>query len=287
VQYTDEVPFGEDVFKQVAERYRGFRNVLRILLANLNGLEAADLAGATTIDRWVLSRLQEVIAKCRAGYEAYDFRAVFETLNQFCAVDLSAHYIDITKDRMYCDAPDSPRRRATQTVMRECFHAVTRLLAPILAYTAEEAWGYAGHPESIHLQSFPEAQPALRDEALEQDVEEWLKLRGIVYQQAVEPARQAKVIAKPMEASVSLEAPADVMARLRFDDTKAELEEFFIISELRCAPGAELSAKLEKSSHAGCARCWRYLPSVGSVAAHPELCDRCAAAVETAAAPAS
>jgi isoleucyl-tRNA synthetase len=102
VNYTDEVPFGEDVFKQVAERYRGFRNVLRILLANLYDFTPADasLDGATSIDRWILSRLQDVIAKCRAAYEAYDFRAVFETLNQFCAVDLSALYIDITKDRM-------------------------------------------------------------------------------------------------------------------------------------------------------------------------------------------
>ncbi|HVE16656.1 MAG TPA: isoleucine--tRNA ligase, partial [Chthoniobacterales bacterium] len=131
VQYTDEVPFGEEVFKQVAERYRGFRNVLRILLANLSGFtpSPAALDGATTIDRWMLSRLQEVIAKCRAGYEAYDFRSVFEALNQFCAVDLSALYIDITKDRMYCDAADSPRRRATQAVMHLCLDAVTRFLA--------------------------------------------------------------------------------------------------------------------------------------------------------------
>ncbi len=280
VQYTDEVPFGEDVFKQVAERYRGFRNVLRILLANLSGFSGDDLSGATEIDRWVLSRLQEVIAKCRTAYEAYDFRAVFETLNQFCAVDLSAIYVDITKDRMYCDASNSPRRRATQTVMQACFDAVTRLLAPILVFTAEEAWGFAGRPESVHLETFPEPNAALRDEALEARMEEWLKLRGIVYQQAIEPARQAKTITKPLEASITLEVPADQVAGL--EAAKAELEEFFIISELTVVPAAQTAARLEKSLHTGCARCWRLVPSVGKQAAHEDLCDRCAEAVATA-----
>lgn len=277
VQYTDEVPFGEDVFKQVAERYRGFRNVLRILLANLNGFSGPDLSGATTIDRWVLSRLQEVITRCRTGYEAYDFRAVYETLNQFCAVDLSAIYVDITKDRLYCDAPDSPRRRATQTVMLACLDVVTRLLAPILVFTADEAWGFAGQSSSVHLETFPEPDATLRDTALEEKVAEWLSLRGVVYQQAIEPARQAKTITKPLEACVTLEIPGDRAAALEAD--RGELEEFFIISELRFAPGSEPAARLEKSSHTGCARCWRYVPDVGRQAAHADLCDRCAEAL--------
>jgi isoleucyl-tRNA synthetase len=258
------------VFKQVADRYRGFRNVLRILLGNLNGFESADLSGATTIDRWVLSRLQDVIAKCRAGYEAYDFRAVFEALNQFCAVDLSALYVDITKDRMYCDAADSPRRRATQSVMKACFDAITRLLAPILVFTAEEAWAFAGNTTSVHLQTFPVAGE--RDHAVEQEMEEWLKLRGLVYQQAIEPARQSKTISKSLEAVVLLKATS------RPDCTDEELAEFFIVSELKVELG-EPGALLVRSEHKGCARCWRFLPGVGTIAAHPDLCDRCAHAV--------
>jgi len=277
VNYTDEVPFGEDMFKQVAERYRGFRNVLRILLANLEGFAGPDLAGATTIDRWVLSRLQEVIAKCRAAYEAYDFRAVFETLNQFCTVDLSALYVDITKDRMYCDAAGSPRRRATQTVMKACFDAVARLLAPILAFTADEAWEFGGNGQSVHLALFPEADPALRDEALEQRVERLLALRSVVYQQAIEPARQAKTIAKSLEAAVTLELPRAEFEE--FNGMRAEVEEFFIISELQLVESDGTRAALTKSTNQGCARCWRYLPSVGADAAHPDLCDRCAEAV--------
>ncbi len=281
VQYTDEVPFGEDVFKQVAERYRGFRNVLRILLANgrntLGSDVKADLAGATTIDRWMMSRLQEVTAKCRHAYEAYDFRVVFDTLNQFCAVDLSAIYIDTTKDRLYCDAATSPRRQATQRVMKECFETLCRLLAPILVFTADEAWGHGGHTRSVHLETFPEPDATHRDEALEAKVAEWLTLRGIVYQQAIEPARQEKLLTKPLEASVTLEVPAAQIPGL--EAFRMELEELFIISELRIVGGVGPVARVEKSPHSGCARCWRFLPDVGGSPGSEDLCVRCAEAV--------
>jgi isoleucyl-tRNA synthetase len=277
VQFTDEVPFGEDVFKQVAERYRGFRNVLRILLANGAGATEGDWSGATLLDRWILSRLQEVVARCRAAYEAYEFRTVFETLNQFCTVDLSAVYVDITKDRLYCDAASSPRRRATQAVMQTCCDAVTRLLAPILVFTAEEAWGHAGRTASVHLGEFPTEDAALRDEALEAKVAEWLELRGVVYQQAIEPARQARTIGKPLEARVTLTVPEAQRDRLAAYQT--ELEEVFIISELELRVGDGPAAELTKSPHQGCARCWRFLPSVGTLAGHPDLCERCAEAV--------
>ncbi len=280
VQYTDEVPFGEEVFKQVAERYRGFRNVMRVLLGNLdNGLVGGrDLSGATAIDRWMLGRLQGLIERCRSAYETYDFREVYGALNQFCSVDLSAVYVDITKDRLYCDAKDSPRRRATQAVMAECFEAVVRLLAPILAYTADEAWEYGGGAGSVHLQLFPSVDGAKREAALEAKVDEWLALRSVVYQQAIEPARQAKMIAKSMEALVTLRVAPDVAARLEPD--VAELEEFLIVGELRIeAAAGEPSASAVKSSEAGCARCWRLTPTVGLDEAHPDLCERCAGAV--------
>ena len=146
-----------------------------------------------------------MIGDCRSAYETFEFHKVYHTLNQFCAVDLSSLYIDITKDRMYCDAPDSPRRRATQAAMREIFDALCRLLAPVLVFTAEEAWrhsavaglGDAGQrvtdsaTTSVHLQEFPEPQDRGR-EAIDQ-VEELLRLRGIIGQ-AIEKARQEKLI---------------------------------------------------------------------------------------------
>ncbi len=147
VNYTDDVPFSEEMFTRLGDTYRRIRNTLRILLGNLADFEAGkqrkqERQDFTLVDRWILDRLAAVIADCRAAYAAYEFHKVYHTLNQFCAVDLSSLYIDITKDRMYCDAPDSPRRRATQTAMQQIFDALCRLLAPILVFTAEEAWGY-------------------------------------------------------------------------------------------------------------------------------------------------
>jgi isoleucyl-tRNA synthetase len=292
VEFTNDVPFSEDGFARTSEAYRSFRNVLRILLANIAGFEAGRQEdrkggghepganqipgfiasclnnGATTVDKWVLSKLQGVIATCRAAYEAYDFRRVFETLNQFCTVELSALYVDITKDRLYCDAANSPRRRATQSVMHACFDAVAKLLAPILAYTADEAWEFAGRKTSIHIETFPEANAELRDEAVEAKVDEWLKLRAAIYQQAIEPARQAKTIAKSLEAAITLEIADAQHAALTAD--KAELEEFLIISELTLAPGAEPAAKVFRSAQPQCPRCWRHQPLTAK-----GVCTRC------------
>jgi isoleucyl-tRNA synthetase len=278
-QFTDDVPFSEQNFTRISESYRGFRNILRILLANLHDFRPgnASLDGATTIDCWLLSRLQGVIAKCRTAYDAYDFREVFETVNQFCTVDLSALYIDVTKDRMYCDSANSPRRRAAQTVMSRCFEAIARLLAPILVFTADEAWEFSGRTTSVHIETFPDADASLRDEALEAKVEEWLKLRGLIYQQAIEPARQAKTIAKSLEGAVTLDVSGDQVAPLT--GALTELEEFFIVSELKLGTGPELKATVIRSGLKQCARCWRYQSTVGDETSNPDLCDRCAAAV--------
>jgi len=275
VEFTNDVPFSEDGFARTSEAYRSFRNVLRILLANIAGFEprsSEDAKGATTVDRWILSKLQGVISTCRAAYEAYDFRRVFETVNQFCTVELSALYVDITKDRLYCDAANSPRRRATQAVMHACFDAVAKLLAPILAYTADEAWEFAGHKTSIHIETLPEANAALRDEALEAKVDEWLKLRAAIYQQAIEPARQAKTIAKSLEAAVVLELEDRPYAAYRAytANEHAELEEFLIVSELTLTAGTALGARVAKSTQAQCPRCWRHQPLTSR-----EVCARC------------
>src|SRR5438132_1608515 len=143
IDYTDDVPFSEEMFTRLGDTYRRIRNTLRILLGNLydfSGKQENRNEDLTLIDRWILERLDHVIAASRAAYEAYEFHKVYHTLNHFCAVDLSSLYVDITKDRMYCDAPDSPRRRATQMAMHKIFDALCRLLAPILVFTTGEAW---------------------------------------------------------------------------------------------------------------------------------------------------
>jgi len=214
--------------------------------------------------------LNDVIADCRSAYEAFEFHKVYHALNQFCAVDLSSLYIDITKDRMYCDAPDSPRRRATQMVMHEIFDALCRLLAPILAFTAEEAWRHSVPTSrgSVHLQEFPQSHD--RHDNISTQVAELLRLRGVIAQ-AIERARQEKLIGNTLEASVVLHSDSDVTEKV----DREELEEFFIVSDLTIHRAKEASASVTKTTYAKCARCWRHRPTVRTSTAHPDLCDRC------------
>jgi isoleucyl-tRNA synthetase len=295
INYTDDVPFSEEMFTRLGDTYRRIRNTLRILLGNLSdfsgqggalskppvsgaitegGLESAPPWGFTFVDRWILDRLENVIADCRAAYQSYEFHRVYHTLNQFCAVDLSSLYIDITKDRMYCDAPDSPRRRATQAAMHRIFDALCRLLAPITVFTAEEAWSYLGGSKSVHLQLFPGQNAEWRNPAVESQVAKLLSLRGVIGQ-AVERARQEKLIGNALEATVTLRCEQETISSI----PNEQLEEFFILSDLKIEPGTEPAALISKTTNAKCARCWRHRPTVGKSAAHPELCDRCEAVV--------
>jgi isoleucyl-tRNA synthetase len=222
----------------------------------------------TLVDRWILERLNDVIADCRSAYEAFEFHKVYHALNQFCAVDLSSLYIDITKDRMYCDAADSPRRRATQMVMHEIFGALCRLLAPVLAFTAEESWRHYGLGGSVHLGEFPHARD--RQHEAGDHVAELLKLRGVIGQ-AIERARQEKLIGNALEAAVVLHSNFDVTTKI----SKEDLEEFFILSDLTIHQADQASASVTKTGYKKCARCWRHRPAVGTSNEHPDLCDRC------------
>jgi len=285
INYTDDVPFSEEMFTRLGDTYRRIRNTLRILLGNLSDFDvvaavadrgpASATPATTLVDRWILNRLENVIGECRSAYQAYEFHKVYHTLNQFCAVDLSSLYVDITKDRMYCDALNSPRRRATQMAMHAIFNALCRLLAPIAVFTAEEAWGYLCAPESVHLQLFPEQNAEWRNTQVENQVAQLLSLRGVIGQ-AVERARQEKLIGNALEAAVVLRCDQEVISSIPHE----QLEEFFILSELKIEPGSEPAALISKTSHAKCARCWRHRPTVGKSVAHPELCDRCESVVE-------
>jgi isoleucyl-tRNA synthetase len=276
IDYTADVPFSEEMFTRLGDTYRRIRNTLRILLGNLYDFESVNQESKKRdyglIDRWILERLDEVIRDCRAAYEAFEFHKVYHTLNQFCAVDLSSLYIDITKDRMYCDAADSPRRRATQMVMHEIFDALCRLLAPILAFTAEEAWRHSEAGASVHLQQFP--QPQHRHGEASVQVAELLRLRGVIGQ-AIERARQEKLIGNTLEARVVLNSDSEVTEKI----DKEELEEFFIVSDLAIHEAKEASASVTKTPYKKCARCWRHRPAVGTSTAHPDLCDRCESVV--------
>jgi len=275
VNYFDEVPFSEKMFDQLVDTYRRIRNTLRILLANLYdfNLELDRTPPLTTVDKWIISRLQQLIQQCRDAYKKYEFHKVHHTVNQFCAVDLSSLYIDITKDRMYCDGSSTPRRRATQTVMYEVFDAVVRLIAPVLVYTAEEAWEHFDKTSSIHLEIFPVPDPKRIDHQALADVEALLAARAIVAQ-SIEQARQQKLIGNSLEAFVNLALPSDNRVH---QINAIDVEEFLILSYLNVSvTDGEAKATVTKASHHRCDRCWRHRPTVGIEPEHPTLCDRCA-----------
>ena len=273
VDWQNEVPFGEELFKQVAEPYRRLRNTLRILLGNLDGFDGAPTSVGpqyTLIDRWILERLHEVVAECRKAYEAYEFRKVFNALNQFCTADLSAIYIDATKDRMYCDAANSPRRLASQAAMHEIFTSIAKLLAPILAFTADEAWEHAAFTSgTIHEQDFPEANPAFAPGAATQQVARLFEIKHAI-QTAIEGRVQAKEFTRNNEADVSLTVPASDEPLLALLNDRAFATEFFIIAGLSATVGENLSATARKTEHALCPRCRKHEPLLES-----GICDRC------------
>jgi isoleucyl-tRNA synthetase len=282
VDWQNEVPFGEDLFKQVAEPYRRLRNTLRILLGNLDGFNPSKFqisnfkSQIPLLDHWILERLHVVVKECLTAYESFEFRKVFNSINQFCTTDLSAIYIDALKDRMYCDAPDSPRRLASQAAMYEIFSSITRLLAPILAYTADEAWEHSGFMEdSVHEQDFPTANPTFVPSQVSKDVDRLFQIKAVI-QTAIEAKIQAKEFTRNNEAAISLTLPesdANLLEKLNDRDFATE---FFIIAELNVTQGPELTATAAKTELPLCPRCRKHEPLVES-----GLCARCDAVVRS------
>jgi len=278
VNYTDEVPFGETMFGQLADTYRRIRNTLRILLANLYDFDPVkdSVSNLTLVDRWAATRLQQVVQQCRDAYDQYEFHKVYHGINQFCAVDLSSLYVDITKDRLYCDAASSHRRRATQTVIHKVFDTLVRLIAPVLVFTAEESWKFFGKTDSVHLEAFPECDYSQIDSGALEDAEALLQARSLV-SQSIEVARQEKIIGNALEAHVVLSLPrTHRIHRLN----PSEIEEFLILSHIDLvATDGESKAVVTKTPYPRCERCWRHKPTVGADPNHPALCDRCAEVV--------
>ena len=275
VNFTDDVPFSEEIFTRLSDSYRRVRNTLRILLANLHDYDVAkppEPEALTFVDRWILARLQEVVAACLDAYEKLEFHRVYHTINQFCAVDLSSLYVDITKDRLYCDTAASPRRRATQFAMHSVLDALTRLLAPIIAFTAEEAWGYSQPGTSVHLQDFPKPDARWTNPDTVGTMDQLLQIRSRI-SQAVEKPQKAGDIGSALEARVKLSVTAAEATLL--EPLKVELEEVFILSDLEVVSTEAAGVEISKTPHARCERCWRHRPEVGSSAAHPTLCARC------------
>jgi len=291
--YTEDVRIGPEILKHHSDVYRRLRNTLRYLLGALDGFSAAERVGVEAmpeLDRWVLHRLAELDQLVRDAVEAFDFHGMFTALHNFCAVDLSAFYFDIRKDRLYCDAPDDVRRRAARTVLDRCFDCLVRWLAPIICFTAEEAWltRHGDAPgRSIHLELFPDVPAGWRDEALG---ERWVTLRDLrrVVTGALELERGAKRLGSSLQAAVELFVPERLLDLLR----NVDIAELCITAAGTVQPGpvpdeafmlpdvGDIGVRISAAPGDRCERCWRVLPEVGQMPDHADLCRRCAAVVD-------
>jgi isoleucyl-tRNA synthetase len=280
VDFTEDHRIGKEILNGVADQYRKLRNTLRYLLGALDGWtedERIAPADFPELERWVLHRLAELDAELRRAVRDFDFAAYVTALSNFATNDLSAFYFDIRKDSLYCDAPVAPKRRACRTVMDLLYHALVRWLAPVLVFTAEEAWT-ARFPEggSVHLLVWPEIDPAWSDPGL---ADRWEVLRAsrAAVTEAIEPLRKAKTIGSSNEARVVLSAPGAVLDVL----ASVDFAEVAIIAEVRGVEDvAGPTARAEQTGHAKCARCWRHREEVGTLP-DPNLCDRCFEVVGT------
>jgi isoleucyl-tRNA synthetase len=212
-----------------------------------------------------------------------EFHAVFHAINQFCSVDLSAFYLDIIKDRLYASKADAPERRAAQAVLHEILITLTKLMAPILSFTAEEIWqslpeALRGKEASVHLTSFPEKTQS--DAHLEDEWERLHALRELVSKK-LEEARANKTIGTSLAASVSMTAPSKEFLDLK--SREAFLPSFFIVSQVKLQESSVWSVTVTAADGAKCERCWLFSEKVGSDATHPTLCERCCEAVSSVA----
>ena len=299
MDYHVDVRCSKEIFKQLSQNYLKFRNTARYCLGNLDGFDANDLVKPEEmlpLDRWAITKLNELIDSCMAAYNDYEFHVVSHLINDFCVVELSSFYLDIIKDRLYCEERNGLKRRSAQTALYLILDSMTRLFAPILAFTCDEIWLAMPHREGDDTRNvvFNEMNKPFTDYALPADEmarwEQMIKLRDDV-NAVLEQARADKRIGKPLEAAVSLH-PTDADSRALVERlSDMDLDEMFIVSHCliseedlpaeaaatgksALAPG--LSISVTEAPGTKCPRCWKH-----STQADPEtgLCPRCAAVV--------
>ena len=290
VDYTNDVKISKDILRQLSDVYRKIRNTVRILIANLGDFDpdtdSLPVSELHEIDRWILSRYNQLVKNVNDAYNRYEFHYIYHDINNFCTVDLSKLYIDITKDRVYTERADSPERRSAQTAMYIVLNGLTRLLAPLLAYTSEEIWQSIPHGKrddvrSVMLNDVPAPDPALSFPELEAHWNRLFDLRDEVMR-ALETARADKLIGKSLEARIRITV-SDPDAYAVLDSFRSVLNAVFIVSETELVQGNEdgapISVEVSVAEGEKCDRCWR----VTRDAVRTEdacLCARCRAIVQ-------
>ncbi|MBF0422098.1 MAG: isoleucine--tRNA ligase [Magnetococcales bacterium] len=288
--YSGDIRISDEILKGLADAYRRIRNTMRYLLGNLHDFDpkvhTVSLEHLPELDRWALDRLAHLIHQVKVAYSDYAFHRVYQDLHYFCAVDMGAFYLDILKDRLYCDGSDSVSRRSAQTVLAEILQALVRLMAPILSFTADEIWQHMAdeHSNSVHLEAFPEDHPEWRQEALEERWQRFREVRGEVYR-LLEGLRNDKTVGSFMEAEVKLLANSQWSEFLTSFDGLARLllvAKVNIVTQesLKHQSGhlEGLTIEVARANGKKCQRCWNWGEDVTG-ANGTEVCPRCAQVV--------
>jgi isoleucyl-tRNA synthetase len=294
--YRDDVRISKEILDRLTEAYRKIRNTCRFLLGNIYDFDGGDYSkDLLEIDRWAMSRLQTFIRKVISAYDNFDFHEVFHNIYNFCVVDMSSFYLDILKDRLYTFKSASGERRAAQWVLNQILSAMTRLMAPILSFTAEEVWQsiknskqYAvdrtqAIEDSVFLTSFPDVDERFYDRGLEEKWNDLFALRNEV-NKALEIKRAEKFIGNSLEAKVLLRLPEKYLALISGD--KEFLPTFFIVSaseitsksiedSYKSSEIEGIEIKVERAAGAKCQRCWNRSEAVGTFTEAPDICERC------------
>ncbi len=277
VDYTEDVRCSDEILLRVVDAYRKMRNTLRYALSNLDGFDPATGsvpdAAMHEIDRWALAVLNDVTEKVVAAYQAYDFQAAYNALYNFCTVALSSRYFDIIKDRLYIAAPNSEPRRSAQTALHKIADSLVRLMAPLLAFTADEAWENlpATAVPSVHMAEFPEVLEA-DNSGLIANWERLFAIRDDVLK-VLETARNDKQIGSSLEAKVVLTTDAETTRFLL--DYYTELRYIFIVSQVEVHEGDSFSVEISQADGQKCDRCWNYSTRIGEFTDWPTVCERC------------
>jgi isoleucyl-tRNA synthetase len=290
--FRDDIPISKEILSHVGETYRLIRNTFRFQLSNLFDFEHARDAVQTgqmdALDRWALHQTAELIRGCAAAYDACEFHRVYQLCNQFCSVVLSATYHDILKDRLYTLAAGDRLRRSSQTAIHHIFRTLTRLLSPIISFTADEAWSFGATgreyaDDSVHLQDWPVPAPEWTHPGLDSEMSLLLRVRSLV-NQTIEPLRAASRLGKSLDAAVTLRGfdhfPLKDVLKKHIDG----LPELFIVSQvdLELGDGADTVQvrHCRELGHERCPRCWRWVPALESIE-RGVVCPRCVAALRS------
>lgn len=295
--YRVDMRCSENIFKQLSDTYLKIRNTARFILGNLDGFDPEKRVSYTNmedIDKWALVRANVLVQRCLNAYENYEFYNVIHAVHKFCVMDMSSFYLDIIKDRLYCEKRDSPLRLSAQSAMYEILDNMVLLIAPILAFTSNEIWLAMPHHEGadkrhVMLNDMPSFKNELCFDA--QSEERWNKLIALRndVNKALELSRAEKIIGKPLDAHITLYVSDDVKEDVEKLAASMPLTTYFIVSEVEIVYGKGeghvgeefkgITVAVKPCQYPRCVRCWTHSQSVGSNAQHPELCARCAGAL--------